>query len=66
MNSTAVCRLFSCYSSTGKGIIGRLLKFAGYIHIYKILPGNVFGLIVKNKMAVIGVFDFQQGVLLPL
>ena len=26
------------------------LKFAGYIHNHKILPGNIFGLISKNKM----------------
>ena len=33
-----------------------LLKFTGYIHNYKILPGNIFGLILKNKMATTGVF----------
>ena len=27
------------------------LIFAGYIHNHKILPGNIFGLILKNKMA---------------
>ena len=44
-----------------------LLKFAGYIHNHKILPGNIFGLILKNKMAATGVFfDFQQGLLVAL
>ena len=33
-----------------KGIIGRDLKFAGYIPHYKILTGNICGLILKNKM----------------
>ena len=33
-----------------------LHKFAGYIHNHKIFPGNVFGLILKNKMATTGVF----------
>ena len=28
----------------------RLLKFAGYIYNHKILPENIFGLILKNKM----------------
>ena len=36
--------------------IASLLKFAGYIHSHKILPGNIFGLILKNKMAATGVF----------
>ena len=38
-----------------KNIIYRLLKFAGYIHCHKILPGNIFGRILKNKMATTGV-----------
>ena len=40
---------------TAKGIIGRDLKFAGYVPHYKILTGNIFGLILKNKMATTGV-----------
>ena len=40
-----------CWPSRAKGIIGRDLKFAGYIPHYKILTGNIFGLILKNKMA---------------
>ena len=43
-----------CWPSRAKGIIGRDLKFAGYVH-YKILTGNIFGLILKNKMAATGV-----------
>ena len=31
------------------------LKFAGYVPHYKILTGNIFGLILKNKMAATGV-----------
>ena len=42
--------------SNEKNIIASLLKFAGYIHSHKILPGNIFGLILKNKMAATGVF----------
>ena len=45
-----------CWPSRGKGIIGRDLKFAGYVPHYKILTGNIFGLILKNKMAATGVF----------
>ena len=36
-------------------IISRDLKFAGYVPHYKILTGNIFGLILKNKMAATGV-----------
>ena len=38
-----------------KGIKGGDLKFAGYVPHYKILTGNIFGLILKNKMAATGV-----------
>ena len=44
-----------CWPSRAKGIIGRDLKFAGYVRHYKILTGNIFGLILKNKMAATGV-----------
>ena len=47
---------FHHYRSNEKNIIASLLKFAGYIHNHKILPGNIFGLILKNKMAARGVF----------
>ena len=43
-----------CWPSRGKGIIGRDLKFAGYVPHYKILTGIIFGLILKNKMATTG------------
>ena len=47
---------FSRYPSRGQDILGRLLKFSGDIHNHKILPGNIFGLILKNKMAAMGIF----------
>ena len=45
-----------CWPSRAKGIIGRDLKFAGYVPHYKILTRNIFGLILKNKMAATGVY----------
>ena len=45
-----------CWPSRAKGIIGRDLEFAEYVPHYKILTGNIFGLILKNKMAANGVF----------
>ena len=47
---------FHRYRSNEKNIIASLLKIAGYIHNHKILSGNIFGLILKNKMAATGVF----------
>ena len=44
------------YHSNKKNVIASLLKFAGYIHNHKILPGNIFDLILKNKMADIDVY----------
>ena len=46
---------FHRYCSSDNNIMGSLLKFPGYIHNHKILPGNIFGLILKNKMATTGV-----------
>ena len=46
---------FHRYRSNKKNIIASLLKFAGYIHNHKILTGNIFDLILKNKMAAKGV-----------
>ena len=46
---------FHCYRCNEKNIIASLLKFAGYIHNHKLLPGNIIGLILKNKMAATGV-----------
>ena len=43
------------WPSRAKGNIGRDLKFAGYVPHYKILTGNIFGFILKNKMAATGV-----------
>ena len=40
-----------CWPSRAKGIIDRDLKFAGYVPHYKILTGNIFGLILKNMAA---------------
>ena len=50
-------RRFHHYCSNEKNIIASPLKFAGYIHNHKILPGNIFGLILKNKMAATGDFS---------
>ena len=60
-NKMAPTGFFSTFSkdfwwpSRAKGIIGRDLKFAGYVPHYKILTGNIFGLILKNKMATTGI-----------
>ena len=43
------------WPSRAKGIIGRDLKFTGNVPHYKILTGNIFGLILTNKMAATGV-----------
>ena len=55
-NGTLDCEAYTffiigCYRSNKKNIIPSLLKFPGYIDNDKILPGNIFGLILKNKMA---------------
>ena len=44
-----------CWPSRAKGIIGKDLIFEGYVPHYKILTGNIFDLILKNKMATTGV-----------
>ena len=36
---------------SARAFVGRDLKFAGYVHHYKILTKNIFGLILKNKIA---------------
>ena len=60
-NKMAATGAFSTFSkdfwwpSRAKGIIPRDLKFTGYVPHYKILTGNIFGLILKNKMAATGV-----------
>ena len=52
-----MCRDFTVNSLRKKSTIARLLKFAGYIHKHKILPGNIYGLILKNKMAAMGIYS---------
>ena len=53
--------------SRSKGIIGRDLNFAGYVPHYKIFTANIFGLILKNKMAATGVFlTFSKDFCLPV
>ena len=42
---------FHRYRSNEKNILASLLKFAGYIQNHTILPGNIFGPTLKNKMA---------------
>ena len=54
MAATGIFRLSArsfCWPSRARSIIGGNLKFAGYVHHYKILTGNIFGLILKNQMA---------------
>ena len=58
MAATGVFSTFSknfWWPSRAKGIIGRDLKFAGYVPHYKILTGNISGLSLKNKIAAMGV-----------
>ena len=55
--AAAVCREISLLRSYEKKFIDRLLKFAGYIQNHKILSGNIFGLILKNKLAATGIFS---------
>ena len=47
------------WPSRTKDIIVRDVKFAGYVHHYKILTGYIFGLILKSKMAATGI-SFQS------
>ena len=49
--------LLAVTTLTKQNIIPSLLKFAGYIHNHKILPGNIFGLILKNKMVARDVYS---------
>ena len=49
-----------CWHSRRKGITGRDFKFAGYVQHYKILTGNIRGLVLKNKMATMGGFFFSH------
>ena len=57
---------FHRYCSNKKTVIASLLKFAGYLQNHKILPGNIFGLILKNKMAATDFFRVSARTLLDL
>ena len=62
-----MCRDFTITALNKKNIIGSLLKFAGYINNHKMFSGNIFGLILKNKMAARDVcLTLKQGLLLAL
>ena len=49
------CVVIPVIPTGAKAIIGKLLKFAVYIHHYKSLPRSILGPIMKNKMAVMDV-----------
>ena len=56
-----------CWPSRAKGIIDRDLKFRGYVPHYKILTRSIFGLILKNKMAAMGVsLSVMKSAYIPL
>ena len=58
MGVTGIFFTFSkdfCWPSRAKDIIGRDLKFAGYVLHYKILTRNILGLILRNRIAATGV-----------
>ena len=63
--NAAVRREISLLPVSLKNITARLLKLAGYIQHYKILPGNIFVRILKKKTSWPPqvFFDFQQGLL---
>ena len=44
---------------SARSIIDRDLKFSEHVHHYKILTANIFGIILKNKMAAMGVLRFS-------
>ena len=46
---TVMCVRFSRYPSLAKTIIVRLLKFAGYVHYFKSLPGNILASFWKTR-----------------
>ena len=47
---------FYRYPSSAFNIVARAFKFSGYLQPQNILSGNIFGLILKNKMAAIADF----------
>ena len=48
--------VYSTWPSRAKDVIGRDLKLAEYVPQYKVLTGNIFGLILRNKMAATSIF----------
>ena len=44
-----------CWLSRATGIIGRDLKFTGYVPHYKMFTENIVDLILKNKMVATGI-----------
>ena len=46
-----------CWLSRATGVIVRDIIFVEYVPHYKILTGNIFGLILKNKMAAICIYS---------
>ena len=44
-----ICLYKTVTAVTKINIIATFLKFTGYIHNHKILPGNIFGLILKKQ-----------------
>ena len=50
--------LYSCLTTAT--CLKTYQKFAGYVHHYNILTWNIFGLILKNKMAATGVSFFSH------
>ena len=67
MAATGVFSTFSkdfWWPSRAKGIRARDLKFAGYVPHYKILIGNIFGLILKNKSVSLSVIKSAYNALI--
>ena len=50
-SKTKTARTFTHFEVQEERVIGRVFKSADYVHHYKNLPGNSFGLILKNRMA---------------
>ena len=49
-----------------KNIIASFLKFAVYINNHKMLSGNIFGLILRNKMAATGFLSVMKSAYISL
>ena len=46
--------------------LARAFKFAGYVYPLNIFSGNIFGLVLKNKMATRAIFPFFSSIFLSL